>query len=128
MTDNTSEIDIISKEAAELLNLLENFRERLEINSNSLFLKYLNKYTISQYIIPYLNIREIINLRSTCRDLNSVVSSTVSLVSYYKALNQKLLLKQSGPSSNPLPVLKAFNDLNDFDDIQMELESLKKVK
>jgi hypothetical protein len=115
----------IIKEAKDLLNIFEDYKSKNEINNNSHILKYLDRVTISKYIVPFLDLKDIINFRSTCKDINGAVSSTVALVSYYKSINTK--------SSNNLQqnlnrmMLKPFNELTDSDDIQIELESLKKV-
>ena len=116
----------IIKEAKDLLSILDEQKSKLEINNNSRILKYIDRVTISKYIVPYLDIKDLINFRTTCKDINGAVSSTVALVSYYKAINNKSQNDNSG-NLNRL-MLRPFNELNDSDDIQIELESLKKVK
>ena len=115
----------IIKEAKQLLNIFEDHKTKIEINNNSRILKYIDRVTISKYIVPFLEIKDLINFRSTCKDINGAVSSTVALVSYYKAINNKSQNDNSG-NLNRL-MLRPFNELNDCDDIQIELDSLKKV-
>jgi hypothetical protein len=115
----------IIKEAKDLLSILDEQKTKIEINNNSRILKYIDRVTISKYIVPYLDIKDLINFRTTCKDINGAVSSTVALVSYYKAINNKSQNDNSG-NLNRL-MLRPFNELNDNDDIQIELESLKKV-
>ena len=115
----------IIKEAKELLNIFEDHKTKIEINNNSRILKYIDRVTISKYIVPFLEIKDLINFRSTCKDINGAVSSTVALVSYYKAINNKSQNDNSGDLNRLM--LRPFNELNDCDDIQIELDSLKKV-
>jgi len=115
----------IIKEARDLLCILDDQKTKIEINNNSRILKYIDRVTISKYIVPYLDIKDLINFRTTCKDINGAVSSTVALISYYKAINNKSQNENSG-SLNRL-MLRPFNELSDSDDIQIELESIKKV-
>ena len=116
----------IIKEAKDLLNVFEEYKSKIEINNNSQILKYIDRVTIAKYIVPYLDLKDIINFRSTCKDINSAVSSTVALVSYYKSINNKSSNNNTQNLSRLM--LRPFNEMNDSDDIHIELESLKKVK
>lgn len=125
MEDKTK-IERIVKDAKELLSIFEDIKSKSEINNQSKLFKHIDRVTIAKYIIPYLDLKDIVNFRSTCRDVNSSVSSTVAMVSYYKAMNNK----KSNNNSNDLNsmILRPFNELNDCDDIQVEIESLKKIR
>jgi hypothetical protein len=116
----------IIKEAKDLLNVFEEYKTKIEINNNSRILKFIDRVTISKYIVPYLDIKDIINFRSTCKDINAAVSSTVALVAYYKSMNNKSSNNNNPQNLNRL-MLRPFNELSDSDDVQIELESLKKV-
>jgi len=116
----------IIKEAKDLLNVFEDYKAKIEINNNSQILKYIDRVTIAKYIVPYLDLKDIINFRSTCKDINASVSSTVALVSYYKSINNKSSNNNTQNLSRLM--LRPFNEMNDSDDIHIELESLKKVK
>ena len=116
----------IIKEANDLLNVFEEYKSKIEINNNSQILKYIDRVTIAKYIVPYLDLTDIINFRSTCKDINAAVSSTVALVSYYKSINNKSSNNNTQNLSRLM--LRPFNEMNDSDDIHIELESLKKVK
>ena len=115
----------IIKEAKDLLNVFEDYKAKIEINNNSQILKYIDRVTIAKYIVPYLDLKDIINFRSTCKDINASVSSTVALVSYYKSINNKS--SNNNTQSLSRLMLRQFNEINDSDDIHIELESLKKV-
>lgn len=116
----------IIKEAKDLLNIFDDYKFKNDINNNSRILKYIDRVTISKYIVPYLDLKDIINFRSTCKDINGAVSSTVALVSYYKSINNKSSNYNNQQNLNKL-MLRPFNEINDSDDIHIELESLKKV-
>ena len=123
MNDKQDKIENLINDAKELLTLFEDLKEKADINNKSLILQHMDRMLIAKNIIPYLELKDIINFRSTCKDLNSSVSSTVALVSYYKNLNNK----KNDSQNNKKIVLKNFKDLNEMDDIQMELETLKTV-
>lgn len=124
---NESNKQELQKEARELLLILEQLKEAVEKNKNTSPLLSINKIHLSKNILPYLEIKDILNVRSTCRELNSTVSSTMTLVAYIKSQP----IKQSSNNSNnnnSIPLLKAFNEINDIEDVQMQIESLKKIK
>ncbi len=116
----------IMKEAKDLLSIFEDHKSKMEINNNSRLLRYLDRVTISKCIVPYLDLKDIINFKSTCKDTNSAVSSTVALVAYYKSIKNKQSTNSNTQNLNRL-MLRPFNELNDSDDVHIELESLKKV-
>jgi hypothetical protein len=122
--EDKSKIEKIVKEAKDLLSVFEEIKTKSEINNSSLFFKYLDRVSVAKFIVPYLELKDIVNFRTTCKDVNASVSSTVAMVSYYKSINNK----KSGNSNLTNMFLKPFNELNDSDDIQMEMESIKKVK
>jgi hypothetical protein len=121
---NKVPMEKIVKEAKDLLKIFEEFKTKSEINTESVLFKYIDRVTIAKTIVPYLDIKDLINFRTTCKDVNTAVSSTVALVSYYKSMNNKKSM--NNPNLSQM-LLKPFNELNDSDDIQIELESLKKV-
>jgi hypothetical protein len=124
MEDKTK-IEKIVKDAKELLSIFEDIKSKSEINNQSKLFKHIDRVTIAKYIIPYLDLKDIVNFRSTCRDVNSAVSSTVAMVSYYKAVNSK---KNNNNNELNNMMLRPFSELNDCDDIQVEIESLKKIR
>lgn len=114
-------LEKIAKEAKDLLSIFEDFKRKSEINNNSIIFKHLDRVLIAKTILPYLDLKDIINFRSTCKDINASISSTVALVSYYKSLNKKNI------SLAKSEILRPFNELTHSEDIQTELESVKKV-
>jgi hypothetical protein len=122
MEDNKSKIEKFVKEAKDLLSIFEEVKQKTDLNSSSLLFKYLDRVTIAKFILPYLELKDLVNFRSTCKDINTSVSSTVAIVSYYKSVQKK---SNKGPNFSAM--FRSFNELNDADDIEAELESLKNV-
>jgi len=123
ISDKKEKLETLMNDAKELLFLFEDLREKADVNNKSLILKNIDRTLIAKNIIPYLELKDIINLRSTCKDLNASVSSTIAIVSYYKSTNNQ----RKNDSTNQNIILKNFKDVNEMDDIQMELESVKRV-
>ena len=117
-------LEKILREAKDLLSTFEEIKLKTEINNESKLFKHLDRLLIAKYIVPYLELKDIICLRSTCKDVNAAVNSTVAMVSYYSGINRKKI--QNINMNNVL--LRPFGELTDCDDIQIELDSLKKVR
>lgn len=115
-------IEMLVGDAKELLNIFEDLKEKADINNKSLILKHIDRTTIAKNIIPYLGLEDIINFRTSCKDLNAAVSSTIALVSYSKTIKNKKI-----EASNQIPQLGNLKDTNEIDDIEIELESVKRV-
>lgn len=115
------------EDAKGMLSLLQNIKLKSESNLQSKFFIYLDKSAISQLIIPYLDIKDMINLRSTCRDLNSTVTSMTSFALFRKMLIQKTKKEKKAPQID-LNVLN--NDItpNSQEDVQLQIKSLNDVK
>ncbi len=79
----------VFREAKDLLHIFQDLQEKVDLNSKCLVLKSLDRFTIARNIVPFLEIKDILSFRATCKDINHSVNSTVSLVSYYKAMNIK---------------------------------------
>lgn len=114
----------IQKEARELLLILDQLMSSVHKNKDSKMLS-INKLVLSKFLFPYLDIKELLNLRATCRELNLTVISIVTLVSYLKVQQGKVNTNQKSTS---IPMLKSFNEVNDIEDVQEQIESLKRIK
>ena len=73
---NTDDInqDLIN-DTKEVLNLFFEYDRMKNINENSYFFKYLNHIQLISFILPYLNLKDIINLRSSCSEINKSINS-----------------------------------------------------
>ena len=122
-TNSKEKIKMIFSEAKELLSIFEDIKENANVNNKSIIFKHIDKSLIAKNILPYMSLEDIVNFRSTCKDINSVISSTTALVSYSKSIKPKKYTNHS----NLIPKLKNLRDLNEIDDIELELESVKRV-
>lgn len=121
--EEKDKIEKIAKEAKDLLALFEEYKEKAEINNKSIILKYLDRTLIAKTIVPFLDLQDIVHFSETCRDIKSSINSTVAMVSYYKALNNKVAEKDFQSL-----ILRPTTELNDVEDVNAELENAKKVK
>jgi chromosome segregation ATPase len=118
--ENKSEIQ---KEARELLLILDQLMTSVNKNKDSKILS-LNKLLLSKYLFPYLEIKDLLNLRASCRELNLTIISIVTLVSYLKNHQGKV----THHKSTNVPILKSFTEINDIEDVHEQIESLKRIK
>lgn len=123
MSEDKDKLDKVIEEAKSLLTLFESLKEKTEINYNCYFLKYLNRMSIAKFIVPYLDLKDIICFRSTCKDMNMAVLSLAGLVSYSKVIEFKYK-----KASQPKIELKNFNDINDSEDVKLQLETLTNTR
>jgi len=96
-------LEEIFKEVQSLNSIFTTCQEKAEVNKDCLLLNIVNRFIISKNIIPFLEIKDIINFQVTCKDIYECVNNTVCFVSYYKALNiniAKILLEKQGKRQN----------------------------
>lgn len=123
MIEDKDKLDKVIEEAKSLLTLFESLKEKTEINFNCSFLKHLDRISIAKFIVPYLDLKDIICFRSTCKDMNMAVLSLAGLVSYSKIIEFKYK-----KASQPKMELKNFNDINDSEDVKLQLETLTNTR
>lgn len=123
--ENKEILSKIINDAQHLKSILNDYKAKVDLNSKCRLINDVGRFHLATEIIPYLDIKDIINLRSTCKDVNSTINSHVFFISYYKSMNKS---KSKTVINDAPPVLKPMNELVDADDIQMQLESVKKVK
>lgn len=112
-------IIVDSSKVLKIINEFNSFKNR---NKNSLLFKYLNSFQIGIFIIPYLPLTSILNLRLACKDINECLYYTPTMVSYSKLskVSQKYKTKEK-IELKPLNEVKTIEGLND------QLEELNKV-
>lgn len=123
--ENKEKLLKIIKEASEIKKVIEDYKTKININSDCMLLNNAGRFIIATQILPFLEIKDIINFRSTCKDVNSTVNSNIFFVSYYKAINKKRVKEENQDNT---PTLKPLYDVVDMDDIQAQLESVKAIK
>ena len=118
-------------EAKQLYNELnkENFQQE---NKNLIF-KYLSILEFGQYIIPYLSLKEILNLREASKEINILINSKFCCLNYYFKtlkndihLNNKNSIKIGKKSKNQLKPLEELNEESEFMEQKMILNDIKK--
>ena len=118
-------------EAKQLYNELnkENFQQE---NKNLIF-KYLSFLEFGQYIIPYLSLKEILNLRQASKEINILINSKFCCLNYYFKtlkndihLNNKNSIKIGKKSKNQLKPLEELNEESEFMEQKMILNDIKK--
>ena len=118
-------------EAKQLYNELnkENFQQE---NKNLIF-KYLSILEFGQYIIPYLSLKEILNLRQASKEMNILINSKFCCLNYYFKtlkndihLNNKNSIKIGKKSKNQLKPLEELNEESEFMEQKMILNDIKK--
>ena len=118
-------------EAKQLHNELnkENFQQE---NKNLIF-KYLSILEFGQFIIPYLSLKEILNLRQASKEINILINSKFCCLNYYFKtlkndihLNNKNSIKIGKKSKNQLKPLEELNEESEFMEQKMILNDIKK--
>ena len=118
-------------EAKQLYNELnkENFQQE---NKNLIF-KYLSILEFGQYIIPYLSLKEILNLRQASKEINILINSKFCCLNYYFKtlkndihLNNKNSIKIGKKTKNQLKPLEELNEESEFMEQKMILNDIKK--
>ena len=118
-------------EAKQLYNELnkENFQQE---NKNLIF-KYLSILEFGQYIIPYLSLKEILNLRQASKEINILINSKFCCLNYYFKtlkndihLNSKNSIKIGKKSKNQLKPLEELKEESEFMEQKMILNDIKK--
>lgn len=119
-----NQLNSLLTDGQSLLNSLQNIRQRNESNYHSKFFEYLDRASIVQFICPFLDIKDMLNLRSTCRLMNTTIASMRNLLLYTYYIKQKF--KDMQPKEKPIDIEKLNSNLG-AEDIQIQVESLKSI-
>lgn len=112
----------IQDEAKQLLSLLEEIKIKAESNNACPLLSKINKLILAKTVLPYLDIKDLINMRSTCKEINLTISSSIAIVAYIKNIQGKKANQQIINTS-----LTSFSEITDFEDVQMQMQNLKNI-
>lgn len=126
-TDNEINLDKTIEDAKGMLSILQNLKLKEEANLTSKFFQYLDKSSISQLIIPFLDIQDMINLRSTCRDLNNTVTSMKAFVIFKNQILLKIKKEKKTPQID-MSILKQDISADSKEDVQLQIRTLNEVK
>ena len=125
--DNEINLDKTIEDAKGMLYILQNLKLKEESNLTSKFFQYLDKSSISQLIIPFLDIQDMINLRSTCRDLNNTVTSMKAFVIFKNQILLKIKKEKKTPQID-MNILKQDISADSKEDVQLQIRTLNEVK
>ena len=117
-----NQLNSLLTDGQSLLNSLQNIRLKNESNYHSKFFEYLDRASIVQFICPFLDIKDMLNLRTTCRLMNSTIASMRNLFLYSYYLKQKY--KDMQPKQKQIDI-EALNANLGAEDMQIQVESLK---
>lgn len=125
------------KESNEILLILNKLKEALNISSHSKsYLLKMDKVVLAKYVIPFLDIKDMMNLRLSSRELNYTINNFYTIVNLIKTYEnkRKKVIKQlsnvngEGNSVDKPVTLKSFNDIDSIEDVQEQIQALKKMK
>ena len=119
-----NQLNSLLTDGQSLLNSLQNIRLKNESNYHCKFFEYLDRASIVQFICPFLDIKDMLNLRTTCRLMNSTISSMRNLFLYSYNIKQKY--KNMQPKQKPIDI-EALNANLGAEDMQIQVESLKNI-
>ena len=102
MNQLISSIENIAVESEELLQSYQNQIFKTQLNAKSSLLLKAGQEVICCYVFPFLDFTDLINLRSTCKELNSQVCSIMTLTNMYKLCRTIKLCQKSEPKTELL--------------------------
>ena len=119
-----NQLNTLLTDGQSILNSLRNIRLKNESNYHSKFFEYLDKATIVEFICPFLEFKDMITLRSTCRLMNNTICSMRNFLSQMYFIKSKYKKLQPKEKHIDIPTL---NSNLGADDIQIQVESLKSI-
>ncbi len=127
MTNSESiqnDLDKAIEDTKSLLNTFQNLKIITESNYNNKFFEYLDKSSIIQFILPFLEMKDMFQFRLTCRLINSTICSMSTMILYVKKLKQSIK-KENKPKKIDLNILSA--QVENEEDLKIQVQTLKNV-
>jgi hypothetical protein len=127
MTNSESiqnDLDKAIEDTKSLLNTFQNLKIITESNYNNKFFEYLDKSSIIQFILPFLEMKDMFQFRLTCRLINSTICSMSNMILYVKKLKQSIK-KENKPKKIDLNILSA--QVENEEDLKIQVQTLKNV-
>ena len=118
------QLNTLLTDGQSLLNSLQNIRLKNESNYHCKFFEYLDRASIVEFICPFLEIKDMIALRSTCRLMNQTISSMRNLLSHSYYIRKKY--KDMKPKEKQIDIAALNSNLGE-EDMQIQVESLKSI-
>ena len=127
MTNSESiqnDLDKAIEDTKSLLNTFQNLKIITESNYNNKFFEYLDKSSIIQFILPFLEMKDMFQFRLTCRLINATICSMSNMILYVKKLKQSIK-KENKPKKIDLNILSA--QVENEEDLKIQVQTLKNV-
>ena len=122
--NNIINIDKTLEDAKSLLNQFQKIKLRNESNYESKFFLYLDKLSIIQLILPYLETKDLFNFRLSSRLINTTICSMPNMILSLYRLKVKIK-KENNPPKLDLNALNA--QINNEEDIKVQVKSLREI-
>ncbi len=122
--NNIINIDKTLEDAKSLLNQFQKIKLRNESNYESKFFQYLDKLSIIQLILPYLETKDLFNFRLSSRLINTTICSMPNMILSLYRLKVKIK-KENNPPKLDLNALNA--QINNEEDIKVQVKSLREI-
>ena len=119
-----NQLNALLTDGQSLLNSLQNVKISNESNYHSKFFEYLDRASIAHFILPFLELKDMITLRSTCRLMNKTVLSMRNLILY--TYNIKMKYKNMAPKEKQIDIA-ALNSKLGEENMEIQVESLKSI-
>ena len=118
------QLNTLLTDGQSLLNSLQNIRLKNESNYHCKFFEYLDRASIVEFICPFLELKDMVALRSTCRLMNQTISSMHNLLSHSYYVKKKY--KDMQPKEKKIDIAALNSNLGE-EDIKIQVESLKSI-
>ena len=119
-----NDLDKAIEDTKSLLNTFQNLKIITEQNYNNKFFEYLDKSSIIQFILPFLEMKDMFQFRLTCRLINNTICSMSNMILYVKKLKQSIK-KDNKPKKIDLNALSA--QVENEEDLKIQVQTLKGV-
>jgi len=119
-----NDLDKAIEDTKSLLNTFQNLKIITESNYNNKFFEYLDKSSIIQFILPFLEMKDMFQFRLTCRLINTTICSMSNMILYVKKLKQSIK-KDNKPKKIDLNALSA--QVENEEDLKVQVQTLKGV-
>jgi len=121
-----NELDKIIEDTKSLLNTFQNVKLISESNyNNNKFFHYLDKNSIINFILPFLEIKDLFQFRLTCRLINSTINSISNIILYTKKLKQNYKKEIKPKKQIDFNAISA--KVENEEDLKIQVQTLKNV-
>ena len=109
------------------LKLLKSiYKENTDNKNQNIFFKYLSHIQFGLYIVPYLSLKDILNIRQSSKEINLIINSKICCLNYYfKILKSHISIKDNNNNKNKINNDKSSNQLRPLEEMNEEYEFLQ---